>query len=101
MPTYEYECDACGHTFERFQSITAGAVRKCPECGRLKVRCLIGAGSGVIFKGSGFYETDYRSKEYKDKAKKEKDAASKTPSESKPESKGESKKPESSKPKEE
>jgi putative FmdB family regulatory protein len=61
MPTYEYECDACGHIFEKFQSITAKPVRKCPECNG-HVRRLIGAGSGVIFKGSGFYETDYKRK---------------------------------------
>ena len=60
MPTYEYECTACGHTFECFQSITEGAKRKCPVCGRLKLRRIIGAGAGVIFKGSGFYETDYK-----------------------------------------
>ena len=60
MPTYEYECTACGHRFECFQSITAGSKRKCPACGKLKLRRLIGAGAGVIFKGSGFYETDYK-----------------------------------------
>jgi len=60
MPTYDYECKACGHEFEQFQSITAGALRKCPSCGKLKLRRLIGAGAGIIFKGSGFYETDYK-----------------------------------------
>ena len=60
MPTYDYECRACGHEFEQFQPITAGALRKCPACGKLKLRRLIGAGAGVIFKGSGFYETDYK-----------------------------------------
>ncbi len=72
MPTYDYECDACDHTFEMFQSITAGHIRKCPECGKLKVKRLIGAGSTIIFKGSGFYQTDYRSKEYKSQQKAEK-----------------------------
>jgi len=91
MPTYQYECGACGHEFERFQSITAGAIRKCPKCGRLKARRLIGAGAGIIFKGSGFYETDYRSKEYKEKAKKEKDAKSAGSTASKSESKSDSK----------
>jgi putative FmdB family regulatory protein len=62
MPTYDYECDACGHGFEKFQSITARPVRTCPECGRRKVRRLIGTGAGVIFKGSGFYQTDYKRK---------------------------------------
>lgn len=65
MPTYDYECDACGHTFELFQSIKDGAKRKCPECGRLKLRRLFGTGAAVVFKGSGFYQTDYRSESYK------------------------------------
>jgi putative FmdB family regulatory protein len=69
MPTYEYRCDACGAAFERFQSITAAPVKKCPECGKNKVRRLIGTGAGLIFKGSGFYITDYRDKSYTDKAK--------------------------------
>jgi putative FmdB family regulatory protein len=60
MPTYEYECSACGHTFEKFQSMKARPVRKCPECGKSKVQRLIGSGAGIIFKGSGFYETDYK-----------------------------------------
>lgn len=64
MPTYEYQCDQCGHEFQKFQSITAPSVRKCPQCGKLKVRRLIGAGAGIIFKGNGFYQTDYRSKGY-------------------------------------
>jgi putative FmdB family regulatory protein len=71
MPTYEYECPACGNTFERFQSITAEPVRTCPECGGRKVRRLLGAGAGIIFRGSGFYQTDYRSADYKRKAKAE------------------------------
>ena len=61
MPTYEYQCDACGHAFEQFQSITAGALRKCPKCRKSKLRRLLGTGAGVLFKGSGFYATDYRS----------------------------------------
>jgi len=69
MPTYEYTCDACGHAFESFQSITAKPIRRCPRCGRLRVRRLISAGAGVIFKGSGFYQTDYRSEAYKKAAK--------------------------------
>lgn len=69
MPTYEYKCDACGHAFERFQPITSDPIRKCPQCGKNKVKRLIGIGAGMIFKGSGFYITDYRDSSYKDKAK--------------------------------
>jgi len=76
MPTYDYECQACGHTFEKFQSITASAIRKCPECKKLKVKRLIGTGAGVIFKGSGFYQTDYRSSSYQSDAQKDKPSAS-------------------------
>ena len=72
MPTYEYKCQACDHAFELFQSITAPSVRKCPECGKLKVKRLIGIGAGVIFKGSGFYQTDYRSDAYQKDAAKDK-----------------------------
>ena len=71
MPTYEYKCDACGNEFERFQSITAEPIKRCPKCGKNKVRRLIGTGAGLIFKGSGFYITDYRDKSYTDKAKAE------------------------------
>ena len=70
MPTYEYECEKCGHQFERFQSITEPPAKRCPKC-RCKVKRLISAGAGVLFKGSGFYETDYRSETYKQAAKKE------------------------------
>ena len=72
MPTYEYACARCGHEFEAFQSITANPLRKCPECGRLSLKRLIGTGAGIIFKGSGFYETDYRSESYKKAAEKDK-----------------------------
>lgn len=64
MPTYEYRCNACGHEFELFQSMSEGVKKKCPACGMLKLERLIGTGSALIFKGSGFYETDYRSKDY-------------------------------------
>ena len=64
MPTYEYECGDCGHEFELFQSITDRVRRKCPECGARKLKRLIGPGGAVIFKGSGFYQTDYRSASY-------------------------------------
>ena len=75
MPTYDYECDACNHAFELFQSITAKHIRKCPECGKLKLKRLIGAGSTIIFKGPGFYQTDYRSEEYKTRQKAEKSSS--------------------------
>ena len=68
MPTYVYECDACGHRFELFQSISADPEKKCPECKKLKLRRLIGTGAAVMFKGSGFYQTDYRSDSYKKSA---------------------------------
>jgi putative FmdB family regulatory protein len=60
MPTYDYECTRCGHTFDAFQSMSDDPLRKCPECGELSLRRLIGGGTGVIFKGSGFYATDNR-----------------------------------------
>lgn len=66
MPTYDYRCSHCEHEFEKFQSITANPLKKCPECKKMKLQRLIGAGAGVIFKGAGFYETDYRSKSYTD-----------------------------------
>ena len=69
MPTYDYKCDACGHAFEHFQSMTSDPIRKCPKCAKMKVKRLIGTGAGLIFKGSGFYITDYRDQGYKDKAK--------------------------------
>ena len=75
MPTYEYKCLACDNQFERFQGITAPPIEECPEC-QGKVKRLIGAGAGLIFKGSGFYITDYRSEGYKESAKKDKNASS-------------------------
>ena len=63
MPTYQYECDACEHAFEILQSMLDKRLKKCPECGKNKLHRLIGAGSGIIFKGSGFYETDYKRKD--------------------------------------
>ena len=75
MPTYDHECEACGHKFEKFQSITAAPIRKCPKCAKRKVRRLIGMGAGVIFKGSGFYQTDYRSESYKKAAAKDQGGA--------------------------
>ncbi|MCS7034167.1 MAG: zinc ribbon domain-containing protein [Phycisphaerae bacterium] len=69
MPTYEYRCEECEHEFEAFQSITASPLRKCPECKRPKLRRLIGSGAALLFKGDGFYITDYRSESYKKAAK--------------------------------
>lgn len=102
MPTYDYVCDACGHEFEEFQSITEPLLRKCPECKKQKLRRLFGTGAAVVFKGSGFYQTDYRSDSYKKGAEKDKPKSessdkseskssekktSETKSETKPESK--------------
>ncbi|MBM4110596.1 MAG: hypothetical protein FJ254_04440 [Phycisphaerae bacterium] len=64
MPTYEYACTACGHEFEEFQSIKADPIRTCPRCKKRKVERKIGLGGAVIFRGGGFYETDYRSADY-------------------------------------
>jgi len=74
MPTYEYECKSCGHNFDLFQSMKDSSKRKCPKCKKMTLRRLIGPGAGIIFKGSGFYETDYRSNDYKKKADAEKGA---------------------------
>lgn len=91
MPTYEYACEACDQHFEKFQSITEPPIRKCPACGRRKVQRLISGGSGFIFKGSGFYTTDYRSENYKQAAQKDKAPA---PASGKSESKSTTKKKE-------
>jgi putative FmdB family regulatory protein len=69
MPTYEYKCENCGHQFEEFQSMSEPALEKCPECKKKKLRRLFGTGAAILFKGSGFYETDYRSESYKSAAK--------------------------------
>ncbi len=90
MPTYEYECEACGHKFEKFQPITSKAIKKCPVCGKNKVKRLIGIGAGMIFKGSGFYITDYRDSSYSEKAKAD-TAPAASSTESKPETKTETK----------
>lgn len=68
MPTYDYVCDACDHKFEQFQSMKEDALTKCPKCKKKKLRRLFGAGAAIVFKGSGFYQTDYRSDSYKKSA---------------------------------
>lgn len=71
MPTYDYRCNACGHEFELFQSMKETSKKKCPVCAKNALVRLIGTGACVLFKGSGFYETDYRSDSYKKAAKSE------------------------------
>jgi putative FmdB family regulatory protein len=78
MPTYDYVCDACGHALEIFHSITETPKKKCPKCGKPKLTRKIGAGAGILFKGGGFYQTDYRSDSYKAAHKAETEAS--TPS---------------------
>jgi putative FmdB family regulatory protein len=75
MPTYEYRCEKCGHHLEEYQSITAPPLKRCPACGKSALCRLIGTGGGIIFKGSGFYETDYRSESYRKAAEAEKSPA--------------------------
>jgi len=90
MPTYDYACDACKHEFELFQSITDKVKRKCPKCGRMKLRRLIGPGAAIVFKGSGFYKTDYRSSSYKKGAAAAKKSTSSESSKAKDKAKGKS-----------
>ena len=73
MPTYEYECQKCGHRFDAFQSMKDDPLLECPKC-KGPIKRMIGTGAGFIFKGSGFYLTDYRSESYKKQAKKEKES---------------------------
>ena len=77
MPTYEYECQKCGHHFELYQSIKDAPKRACPKC-RGRVKRLLGTGAGLIFKGSGFYVTDYRKPSYKEAATKESGSSTST-----------------------
>src|SRR5262249_24240887 len=69
MPTYDYQCDACNYTFEEFQSFSEQPLKKWPQCKKSKLRRLLGTGAAIIFKGAGFYQTDYRSESYKNAAK--------------------------------
>jgi putative FmdB family regulatory protein len=75
MPTYDYVCDACGYEFEAFGSIKSDPQTDCPECNDKKLRRRIGPGAAILFKGSGFYQTDYRSESYKKAAKAEKSSS--------------------------
>ena len=75
MPTYEYQCDACQHNFDDFQSINDKPLKKCPKCKKPKLRRVFGTGSAILFKGSGFYQTDYRSESYKAGAKADSDSS--------------------------
>lgn len=100
MPTYAYVCANCHHEFDEFQSIKAKPLRKCPACGADALKRLIGSGAGIIFKGSGFYCTDYRSDTYTKSAKA--DTGGSKPAEKKPETKSETAsaaKPEAKEPK--
>lgn len=90
MPTYDYRCNNCDHEFELFQSMSAGVKKKCPECSKMTLERLIGTGAAVIFKGSGFYETDYRSKSYTSDKEADSKAAKKA-SESKSDTKSDKK----------
>ena len=79
MPTYEYRCNACDNKWEEFQSIKAEPTKKCPKCKKAKAERIISAGGGIIFKGSGFYQTDYRSESYKKGAEAAKKASDTSP----------------------
>jgi putative FmdB family regulatory protein len=78
MPTYEYHCDACDHNFDEFQSMSEEPLKKCPKCKKPKLRRVFGTGAAILFKGSGFYETDYRSESYKSAAKADQEASGKS-----------------------
>src|SRR5690349_9057309 len=86
MPTYEYACEACDHAFEEFQSIKAPPTTVCPKCKKKKVKRLISGGAGFLFKGSGFYITDYRNESYKSAPKSESAPKTETKTETKTES---------------
>jgi putative FmdB family regulatory protein len=77
MPTYEYQCDACNHNFDEFQSMSEEPLKKCPKCKKEKLRRIFGTGAAILFRGAGFYETDYRSDSYKQAAKADQEASSK------------------------
>jgi putative FmdB family regulatory protein len=99
MPTYDYICRACEHEFELFQQMTEPVKRKCPACGKPKLERLIGTGAGVLFKGGGFYETDYRSDSYKKAAEAESKPATDSKADAKTETKTDAAKKSESEPK--
>jgi len=99
MPTYGYKCEACGYGFEQFQSITAKPIRKCPQCGKTAVKRLLGTGAGIIFKGSGFYQTDYRSDGYRKAAGDDKGSSAKKDSPKKDEASASTPSPKPAEPK--
>ena len=96
MPTYDYKCKACEHEMEAFHSMSADPLKDCPACGKPELKRQIGPGAGLLFKGSGFYQTDYRSDSYKKAAKEESGSAKKETSSKEPSSKESS--PKESKP---
>jgi putative FmdB family regulatory protein len=98
MPTYDYQCEACGHTFEEFQGIHDAILKKCPECKKNKLQRLFGTGAAIVFKGSGFYQTDYRSENYKKAAKADSKKAESASSDSAPAKAGDAKPKSESKP---
>ncbi len=91
MPTYDYRCNNCAHAFEEFQSIKAKLLRACPKCGKRTLERLIGTGSAIIFKGSGFYQTDYRGESYKQAAEADKPKPAEPKTEAKADAKAEAK----------
>ena len=97
MPTYDYQCSECDHEFELFQQMSDSVKRKCPECGKNRLKRLIGTGAGIIFKGGGFYETDYRSDSYKKAAAEDKKSSSSSSSDTSSSKDTKKSKPESAK----
>jgi putative FmdB family regulatory protein len=96
MPTYDFRCKSCKHEFEEFQSMSAKPLKKCPACGKPALERLIGTGAAIVFKGSGFYQTDYRSESYKKAA--EADSGSSKPADTSDASKSETAKTDAAKP---